>query len=145
MNAFISTLPGVFDAIDSSDAVKEAFVFAAWRHVAGAQVSERTTPVAIEDGRLIVAVADKAWKLNLESFAPQLLFKLNAALGKPVVDYIEFRVDPGSIERVEPESGVSVGDISPPVEVAISATRIRNEELRETVLNAAANCLSRKR
>lgn len=145
MNAFISALPGVFDAIDSSDAVKEAFAFAAWRHVAGLQVSERTTPIKMDAGRLIVAVSDKAWRLNLESLAPQLLFKLNAALGKAVVDYIEFRVDPGSIDRLEPESEILVGDVTPPVEVAISAKGIRDEHLRETVLTAAANCLSRRK
>jgi hypothetical protein len=146
MNAFISTLPGVFDAVDSSDEVTEAFVFAAWRHVAGAQVSERTTPANIEAGRLIIAVADKAWKLNLESFAPQLLFKLNAALGKPFIDYLEFRVDPDAVERAESDGVARDTKPAPlPVELSVSARRIRDESLRETVMKAAANCLSRKR
>src|SRR5690349_945175 len=94
MNAFISTLPGVFDAIEASDEVRDAFVFAAWRSVAGEQVFERTTPLSVEEKRLVIAVSDKTWKRNLETLASQLLFKLNAALGKPLVDFIEFRISP---------------------------------------------------
>ena len=58
MNAFLSTLPGVFEAIDASDEVRDAFVFAAWRSVAGEQVSDRTEPLAVEEKRLIIAVSD---------------------------------------------------------------------------------------
>ena len=145
MNAFISTLPGVFDAIETSDEVRDAFIFAAWRKVAGEQVYTRTTPLLVEEKRLVIAVADKTWKRNLETLASQLLFKLNANLGKPLVDFIEFRVSASDIvpsaiktEKVDEAS-------TPPMEVAVSARSIRSEELRSTVMRAAANCLSRRK
>ena len=145
MKAFISTLPGVFDAIDASDEVREAFVFAAWRNVAGEQVYTRTTPLSVDRKRLIIAVSDKTWKRNLETLASQLLFKLNAALGDAVVDFIEFRVSP-SDTCTSTSKIAEVDDALPaPMEVEVSARSIRNEELRETVLKAAANCLSRRR
>lgn len=145
MNSFISALPGVFDAIEASDEVKDAFVFAAWRHVAGAQVFERTSPMAVEGSRLLIAVADKTWKRNLESLASQLLFRLNSVLGKPLVDYIEFCVAPSEIMSRDrkAEEGREV-PLDLPKELSTSASRIRDEELREKVLKAAASCLSRK-
>lgn len=146
MNAFISTLPGIFDAIEASDKVRDAFVFAAWRNVAGEQVFERTSPVLVEEKRLVIAVSDKTWKRNLETLAAQLLFKLNAALGKPLIDFIEFRVAPEALAIADRNlPGTEFEDATPPVELSISARKIRDEALRDTVLKAAANCLSRRK
>ena len=146
MDAFLSTLPAVIEAIDASDEVRDAFVFAAWKSVAGGQVSDRTEPLAIEDKRLIVAVADKTWKRNLEVLASQLLFKLNTSLGKRLVDYIEFRIAPDAIPGgAEEVTDLNRGAFSAPAEVAVSARTIRDSALRETVLKAATNCLARNR
>ncbi len=145
MNAFISTLPGVFDAIEASDEVRDAFIFAAWRNVAGEQVFERTMPLLVEERRLVIAVSDKTWKRNLETLASQLLFKLNAALGKPLVDFIEFRISASDIAPAANKSDDLDEESAPPVEIAVSARAIRSDELRATVLKAAANCLSRQK
>ena len=145
MNAFLSTLPTVIEAIDASDEVRDAFVFATWRSVAGGQVSDRTEPLAIEGKRLIVAVADRTWKRNLETLASQLVFKLNTSLGKPLVDYIEFRIAPDALSRVGEVLGEFVDDVPARVEVSVSARKIRDSTLRDTVLKAAANCLARNR
>jgi len=92
----------------------------------------------------VIAVSDKTWKRNLESLGSQLLFKLNAALGRPLVDFIEFRVSPSDIlPHVVIPADVDE-EMSAPMEVAVSARSIRNDELRETVLKAAANSLSRR-
>jgi hypothetical protein len=145
MNAFISTLPGVFDAIEASDEVRDAFIFAAWRTVAGEQVFERTMPLLVEDKRLVIAVSDKTWKRNLETLASQLLFKLNAALGKPLVDFIEFRISASDIVPSADKLTDVNEESAPPLEIAVSAQAIRDDELRATVLKAAANCLSRQK
>ena len=145
MKAFISTLPGVFDAIEASDEVRDAFIFAAWRRIAGEQVFERTMPLLVEDKRLVIAVSDKTWKRNLETLASQLLFKLNAALGRPLVDFIEFRISPSDIVPSPIRIKDAEEESPTPVEIAVSARGIRDEELRATVLKAAANCLSRRK
>lgn len=145
MNAFISTLPGVFDAIDESDEVREAFIFAAWRRVAGEQVFTRSMPLRVEGKRLVIAVSDKTWKRNLETLASQLVFKLNAALGKSLIDFIEFRVSASDIPVRMGKIADVDEQLSAPMEVAFSARAIRNVDLRETVLKAAANCLSRRK
>ena len=93
---------------------------------------------------MIVAVEDRTWKRNLESLAPQLLFKLNAALGKPLVDLIEFRISANEIasrgrRKEEPDLPIEL-----PRELTAAADQIQDEILRESVLKAAGACLSRK-
>lgn len=146
MDAFFRTLPGVFDVIDASDEVRNAFVFAAWRRVAGGQIVERTAPFDVVEKRLVIAVADKTWQRNLETLASQLVFKLNATLGRPMVNFIEFRIMPDVINASSESvrSGTDE-DLSLPSEIAASADAIGNEKLRNTVLKAAANCLARPR
>ena len=148
MDAFFRTLPGVFEAIDASDEVREAFVFAAWKRVAGAQLTERTVPVAIDAKRLVIAVADRTWQRNLASLAPQLVFRMNAALGRPLVEYIEFRIDEAAVENAaaaKTEPAEAAPGAEAPDEVMRSAANIKDEQLRKAVLNAAANCLNRNK
>src|SRR5688500_5604840 len=97
MDVFFRTLPGIFDTIDASDEVRQAFVFAAWRRVAGEQIVERTAPIDFIEKRLVIGVADNTWKRNLETLAAQLVFKLNAMLGRPTVNFIEFRIVPDAV------------------------------------------------
>jgi len=147
MDPFFRTIPGLLDAIDDSEEVRSSFVIAAWKRAAGGQIAERTKPMGLQGRRLVIAVPELAWQRNLESLAAQLLFKINDSLGRSMVELIEFRVDPSVINRSEP------GKISEdwtdrfeelPGEIADSAARIRDEQLRTAVLHAAANCLSRK-
>ena len=145
VNSFIRTLPGVFDAIEASDEVRDAFVFAAWRYVAGEQVAERTFPVSLENRHLVVAVEDKTWKRNLESLAPQLLFKLNNTFGRSLVDLIEFRISTDEIHsRIRLDEDAADEAIAIPNELTAAADRIQDQALRESVLRAAGKCLSRK-
>lgn len=144
MRAFIKTLPGVFDAIETSDEVRDAFVFAAWRYVAGEQTAERTFPISVEERKLVVAVEDRTWKRNLESLSPQLLFQLNSALGRSLIDLIEFRIDserlPSRNRRLQDADD---GPVSMPSEIMAAANRIQDPGLRDHVLKAAWACLSR--
>ena len=146
MDAFFRALPGVFEAIDASEEVRRAFVFAAWKRVAGAQLTERAAPLALDEKRLIIAVADRTWQVNLESLAGQLLFRLNATLGRPLVDFIEFRIDESAVNAAlngKPRTEDLPDSNELPVEISESAATIKDEQLRKAVLNAAANCLSR--
>lgn len=146
MDAFFRTLPGVFEAIDAADEVREAFVLAAWKRVAGSQLIERTAPIGLISKRLAIAVPDVTWQRNLESLAGQLLFRLNATLGRPLVDFIEFRIDLETVsaaQAAEPVREAEPGRGELPTEIFESAANIKDDQLRKAVLNAAANCLSR--
>jgi len=150
MDAFFRTIPSLLESIDDSEEVRNAFIFAAWRRIAGGQILERTAPVKFENKRLTIAVADKTWQRNLESLASQLLFKLNALIGKPLVTFIEFRIDPMSISdrdiKVEKRSENNLSaleGLSP--DIADAASAIADPALRQVVMLAAANCLSREK
>lgn len=150
MDVFFRTIPGLLESIDDSDEVRNAFIFAAWRRIAGGQIQERTAPVEFENKRLTIAVADKTWQRNLESLASQLLFKLNALIGKPLVSFIEFRIDPKAISdrdvKVEHNAETDLSalkGLSP--DIAKAASTIADPALRQTVMLAAANCLSREK
>lgn len=148
MDAFFRTLPGLQDAIERSPEVRESVVFAAWRRVAGGQITERTAPLSFETGRLVIAVENKNWQRNLEDLVGQLLFKLNALLGTIKVAFIEFRIDSDAIVRSDPlnidDDAIAkeaLRSLSPVIRSA--ATAIEDKDLRETFLQAAANCTSR--
>lgn len=147
MNEFFAALPALLRQMPDSPEVRRAVIFAAWRRAAGRQLSERTKPISIEDGRLFVAVADRNWKRQLGSLADELLYKVNASLRSSEVKFIEFVIDPSVVPaRTELDpgdiSGKGLPDIDPGI--AAAAARIRDTELRKQFLYAAANTLARK-
>ena len=148
MKDLFSALPKLLKTIPNSSEVRRAVLFAAWRRAAGPQLNEHTEPCGIDHERLIVAVADRNWKRQLGGLAPQLIFKINAALGGAYVRYIDFVVDPVAVESGRAERGqgriaVDVGEPSP--ELNESAGAIKDESLRREFLRAAAGSLAHNR
>lgn len=145
MDAFFRTLPGLIEAMEGSEEVRDAFIFAAWRRIAGAQIVERTEPVEFADGVIAIAVEDRSWQKNIETLAPQLLFKLNAALKNVPIKRIEFRIDPNSLAKRRPaKTNPNDAAMVLPEELAASLNDISSERLRNAVKGAAENCLARK-
>lgn len=142
MDALFRTLPGLLEAMEGSEEVRDAFVFAAWRRVAGEQVTERTDTLEFTEGILAIAVEDRSWQRNLETLAPQLLFRLNAALKTVPVKRIEFRID--AVARKKRNATPEADTAALPDDVSDSIDRISNPRLRDAVKGAAANCLARK-
>jgi predicted nucleic acid-binding Zn ribbon protein len=75
-------------------AAQEPIVFAVWRRVVGEAVTTRSSPRAFSKGVLIIDVIDSTWGTALEGMTPEILGKLNGALGKRVVRVIEWRLAP---------------------------------------------------
>ena len=111
-------------------------------------------PFRVFNKMLIVAVADETWKKQLENMSGQLLFKLNATIGKPTITFIEFRVDTKTVDaerdkihreersRLEQER-IALKNV--PQSVREAAEKIEDEELRRHFLLAAGSCLERKK
>ena len=153
MDDLIRTLPKLLRAAGETEEVLEAAALVAWRRVAGEGLRAQAVPFRLYRKTLIVAVADATWQKQLEAVSGQLLFRLNSLLGQAVVTYIEFRVDPKTIQaareaaqaaatnRVEQErralKSVS-GDI------AVAADAIHDEDLRRRFLLAAGSCIDRR-
>ncbi len=145
------TLPGLVKEIEGADMIREALVFAAWRRIAGEGIVEQAVPVRLENFTLFVAVANQTWQWHLKDLAGQLLFKLNAAIGSPDVNFIKFEINervvaasrlrPSTFDEAELRRDAEEA-ISPELEKA--AASIEDNELRRQFLLAAGNCLVRK-
>ena len=93
MERLFGAIPAVLKNLEPNEQVTKAVVFAAWKQAAGDNLSIRASAVEFRGTRLVVAVEDETWRKNLQSLAPPLLAKMNAALGNGTVRFIEFRVD----------------------------------------------------
>ncbi len=146
------TLPGLMRDIDGAEAVRAAVVFAAWRRVAGENLAEHAVPVRLDSAKLIVAVSSVTWQRHLKDLAGQMLFKLNATLGAPLVSYLEFEIDEAAVAEVRKQlRPVDDTDLRREAERMISpelmnaAEKIEDTELRRQFLLAAGNCLVRRK
>lgn len=69
-------------------------LFEDWDGVVGAAIASASRPVAVEDGRLVLAVADGGWASQLRWMERDLLDKVARRVGVGVVTSIEVRVRP---------------------------------------------------
>jgi len=151
MDDLFQALPKILRAAGESEEVSEAAAFAAWRRVAGEALRGCAIPFRLYRKTLVVSVPDATWRKQLEQMSPQLLFRLNSLLGQALVTYIEFRVDPQTInaerarlrqshyERLEREEDA----LSRARELDEAASAIQDEELRRRFLLAAGSCMNR--
>jgi hypothetical protein len=79
----------------------------------------------------------------------ELVSRINKLLGREVVDDIEFRIDPATVEQARTSSPPRQdardkvrGAI--PEELVSAASEIADEDLRERFIRAAENCIARR-
>jgi len=145
------TLPGILGDMEGVEVVREAVVFAAWRRIAGESLTAHAVPIALENGKLKIAVSNLNWQRNLKDHCGQMLFKLNAALGSPIVTYIELQIDEqavlrnrtGPLPQDDAFRAAAENEISS--ELTRAAASIEDEELRRQFLLAAGSCLVRRK
>lgn len=148
MQELFQTFRGVLDGFDGPDEVRAAFVFAAWRKISGEQLRQRTEPLAFRQKRLTLAVENAIWKRHLEDLSGDMLYRLNAALGQGVVNFIEFHVNEKAVLAAPDRKTAKAADetVTPRLSPALkdAALQIGDPELRKHFLEAAGAYLSRK-
>ena len=85
-NAHDNVLP------DVAPATLLAQVQAAWKEVAGDRMAEAATPVSERDGVVTVACESGVWAQELDLLTPDLLARLETALGGPSAKKLRFVV-----------------------------------------------------
>ena len=145
MEALIRALPKLLSAAGDNEEVAEAAARIAWRRVAGGPLYQHAVPFRLYRTTLIVAVSDAIWQRQMSALSGQLLSRLNSMLGQKTITFIEFRIDPKTVEaergprpkiaRDESEESVLR---SVPDELMIAAGSIEDEGLRRRFLRAAA-------
>jgi hypothetical protein len=146
MNQLIKSLPGVLRAAGDSAEVAEAAAIAAWKHAAGDGLKEHAVPLKLENQTLTIAVADAIWQKQLHSMRGQLLFRVNTILGKPLVNALDFVVDPKLAKPPieQPAQRDEVLDNEVPLELWSAASAIQDKELRKKFLKTALLSLRHK-
>ena len=153
MDELFQALPKLLRAAGESEEVLEAAAFAAWRRVAGEALRASAVPFRLYRKTLVVSVSDATWRKQLEGISPQLLFRLNSLLGQALVTYIEFRIDPQTVNNERARLRQSQYEhlvqeenaLRRAVELDEAASAIHDEDLRRRFLLAAGSCLNRRR
>jgi hypothetical protein len=154
MKSIFHTLPQMLRQEGKAEELSESLVFIAWRRICGEELLTRAVPFRLYQKHLIVAVEDQMWKRHLESLSGQMLFKLNAALGRPTVTFIEFRIDEKTVQeererRHKEEMSLleqeRIAMKNVPETLSKAAENIEDEDLRKNFLLAAGSCLARKK
>jgi hypothetical protein len=151
MDDLIRALPGILRAAGDVPEVAEAAALAAWRRVAGEALRHQAVPFRLYRKTLIVAIADATWQKQMEAISSQLLFRLNSMLGQALVTFIEFRIDPKTVDRERARRSHHEVDRRAQEERALecasglqtAAAAIRDEDLRRRFLIAAGTCIDR--
>ena len=149
MDQLVNQLPALLKVAGDTDAIRETAAMVGWNHVAGDGLRQQTEPIGLQQNRLIVAVADDIWRRQIESMSAQLVFRLSALLGKGVVTFIEFRVDPKAVQAAKDRHQAAQGRPMPerempiPFELVSAAAAIQDSKLRKAFLGAAMSCARR--
>ena len=147
MEGLIKSLPKLLRAAGESDEVAEVAAQVAWRRVAGESLRGCAVPFRLYRKTLIVAVPDATWQKQMGGLSSQLLFRPNSLLGQAVVTYIEFRIDPKTVNAERARMKKSVVNDQAREERALecadslrsAAAGIRDEALRRRFLVAAGS------
>ncbi len=69
-------------------------IFDLWAGAVGGAIADNAQPAAFKGRRLVVHVNSSAWLHQLQFLKTDIIEKVNSALGKPLVDEIQFRIGP---------------------------------------------------
>jgi len=146
MESLLKLLPMMIRLSGDNEEVREQAVFAAWRAAVGKGIVNACRPFRLYRKQLIIAVLDQTWKKQLEKLAGEYLFRINSLLGAPMVTFIEFRVDRDHVLQAhghdaKPFEFHHTEELA--AELASSADQIKDAELRQQFLRAAAKSLER--
>jgi len=145
MDELIKTLPGILRSVGNAKEVVEAAAIAAWKRAAGSGLRNHAAPLRLEGKTLVVAVADAVWQKQLGAMKGQLLFRINAILGQPLVSQIDLRIDPRIAKtRPSPRSETKEQVLDKvPLELFSAASAIKDKRLQQVFLNAVASSIER--
>ena len=140
-------LPKLPNATGANPEMAEVAAKIAWTRAAGDGLRRHAIPFRLFRKTLVVSVADIIWQRQMQSMSSELISRINRLLGREVVEDIEFRIDPATVEQVRSQNrpGPRAKTSAPITEELISAAReIADQDLRERFIRAAENCIARR-
>jgi hypothetical protein len=144
MEEFIKALPTLLRSIGDDPDVATAAAITAWKRAAGDGLRQHAVPMSLNEGTLVVAVADAVWQKQLRAMSDELIYKTNSILGQRVVKAIELIIDPAIVKPRTAGSTKQTTSDDVPLEVLSAANAISDKQLRQTFIKAAAGILKRQ-
>jgi hypothetical protein len=140
-------LPKLMNATGANPEMAEIAVKLAWTRAAGDGLRRHAIPFRLFRKTLVVSVADVIWQRQMRSMSTELISRINRLLERDVVEDIEFRIDPATVEQVRANSQPPPQDKARgpvPEELIAAASEIADQDLRERFIRAAENCIARR-
>jgi len=142
-------LPKLLQATGTNPEMVEIAARIAWTRAAGEGLRLHAVPFHLYRNTLVVAVDDAMWQKQLRTMSAELIFRINQMLGRSVVDFIEFRIDPATVAKAKAEAWAAKSPapdkrIPIPAEVVSAAGSIADPDLRQRFVRAAENCITRR-
>ena len=140
-------LPKLLNAAGANPEMAEIAAKIAWTRAAGDGLRRHAIPFRLFRKTLVVSVADIIWQKQMQSMSLELISRINKLLGREVVQDIEFRIDPATVEQVRSQNrpGPRNSVRRPlPDELISAAGEIADDDLRERFIRAAENCIARR-
>ena len=142
-------LPKLLNATGANPEMAEIAAKLAWSRAAGEGLRRHAIPFRLFQKTLVVSVADIIWQKQMQSMSAELISRINRLLDREVVEVIEFRIDPTTVEQVRANSETRPQQRDEnrepiPEELISAAGEIADQELRERFIRAAENCIARR-
>ncbi len=140
-------LPKLLNTTGANPEMAEIAAKIAWTRAAGDGLRRHAIPFRLFRKTLIVSVADIIWQKQMQSMSLELILRINKLLDRDVVENIEFRIDPATVEQVRSQNRPGPRDrVRGPIpdELISAAGEIADEDLRERFIRAAENCIARR-
>ena len=112
-------LEKTFKNLEIDVPLKTYSILGAWDEIVGESVAEHSQPRSIRNRILFIDVSHSTWMQQLQFLKPTLLEKVNAFLGKPLIQDIRFKQ----------------GKISPPPPALPKTPSLKDEKLDKATLN----------
>ncbi|MGD9180380.1 MAG: DUF721 domain-containing protein [Desulfobacterales bacterium] len=87
-------IDGVLENYRSKPDFELTGIWRLWDEAVGATIAQNARPAAFKGKLLIVHVISSTWIHQLQFLKEDLRAKINAALGKPLIEEIKFKIGP---------------------------------------------------
>ena len=85
-----SVLEEIIQRLGLDETVSKGAAVVLWPEVVGEAVARVTSPETVRGSALVVTVADSAWLQQLRYMEEAIVERLNAAVGRPVIEGLYF-------------------------------------------------------
>lgn len=116
--------------------LSEFRIFGQWEKTVGSVIAQHACPLSLRGKRLFLAVDSPAWMQQLSLLKPEIIRKVNAALGKEAVKEITLNI--GEVSRAENKqsshlSGRAVLSVEDRERIESCLAEIKDPEVKQAV------------